>query len=211
MKIVVISDTHEKHEELGVLEGDVLIHYGDFELGWETSEGAVDRLDDWFGRQSFGLILCIGGNHDFALQARVGVRDPVFRNATYLQDRSVRYGDLTFYGTPWVPELESWAFYLPPAQMRERWRQIPDTTDILITHSPPRGILDRNSDGESCGCPSLRLRVAQIVPRLHCFGHVHASAGALALDDTMFVNASMVNSQYAIARRPYEFEITTSR
>lgn len=207
MKLVVVSDTHEKQQELGALGGDVLIHCGDSAYGFGSTDAAVDLLDDWFARQAFGLILCIGGNHDFGLQARVGVQDPVFRNAVYLQDNSVRYKGLTFYGTPWVPELEDWAFYLPPTDMRDRWELIPETTDVLITHSPPHGILDRNSRGKSCGCPSLLKRVLDVGPRIHCFGHVHASAGTLKLRGTTFVNASVVDSRYQIARRPYEFHL----
>jgi predicted phosphodiesterase len=30
MKIVCISDTHEKHKQLNLPKGDVLIHAGDF-------------------------------------------------------------------------------------------------------------------------------------------------------------------------------------
>jgi Icc-related predicted phosphoesterase len=207
MKIVIISDTHEKHEELGVLAGDVLIHCGDSGYGFGASDKAVDLLDDWFGRQAFRLILCIGGNHDFGLQARVGVRDPVFRNAVYLQDESLCYRGLTFYGTPWVPELANWAFYLPSDDLREKWRLIPDTIDVLITHSPPHGVLDSNSRGKLCGCPDLLRRVFEVGPRIHCFGHVHASAGKLEIKGTTFVNASVVNSQYQIARRPFEFDV----
>lgn len=207
MKIVILSDTHEKHEELGTLAGDVLIHCGDSAYGFGSDDAAVDRLDDWFARQAFGLILCIGGNHDFGLQARVAVQEPVFRNAVYLQDNSVRYKGVTFYGTPWVPELASWAFYLPPNEMRDRWELIPEATDVLITHSPPHGILDRNSRGKSCGCPDLFRRVLDIGPRIHCFGHVHASAGTLEFRGTTFVNASVVDSRYRIARQPYEFDV----
>lgn len=207
MKIVILSDTHEKHEELGILAGDVLIHCGDSAYGFGSTDAAVDLLDEWFGRQTFGLILCIGGNHDFGLQARVGDQDPVFRNAVYLQDNSVRYKGVTFYGTPWVPELAGWAFYLPSNEMRDRWELIPETTDVLITHSPPHGILDRNSRGKSCGCPDLLKRVLDIGPRIHCFGHVHASAGTLQFRGTTFVNASVVDSRYRIARQPYEFDV----
>src|ERR1700757_994599 len=122
MKVAIISDTQQKHEELGVLAGDVLIHCGDSGYGFGGSDIEVELLDEWFGRQAFGLILCIGGNHDFGLQDRVGVRKPVLRDAVYLQDRSLRYGGLTFYGTPWVPELAGWAFYLPPGDMRKKWK-----------------------------------------------------------------------------------------
>ena len=56
MRIVVVSDTHELHDDLGVLRGDVLLHCGDGLNGFNRSAGALDRLDDWFGRQEFDRI-----------------------------------------------------------------------------------------------------------------------------------------------------------
>ena len=44
-------------------------------------------------------------------------------------------------------------------------------------------------------------------PRIHCFGHIHASGGMRDLRGTTFVNASMVDSQYKLTRRPYELDI----
>ena len=178
MRLVIISDTHNQHEELGVLHGDVLIHCGDIGNGFARTVGEVDRLDDWFRRQDFKQILCIGGNHDFQLEERVGTRDPVLRNALYLQDEGVSFGGVYFYGAPWTPELATWAFYLPPEMMRAKWASIPQRTDILITHTPPLEVLDRNRHGRACGCPDLRWRLADLHPRIHCFGHVHASRNA---------------------------------
>lgn len=207
MRIVVISDTHNLHKGLGVLRGDVLIHCGDGLNGFTQSARDLDELDEWFGRQEFDRIFCIGGNHDFELEARVGRRTRVLQNAEYLQDESRHYGGLTFYGAPWTPELEGWAFYLPYDAMRAKWELIPDQTDVLITHTPPMHVLDQNRHGRHCGCPELQRRLVDLKPRIHCFGHIHASAGTLDLRGTTFVNASMVNSQYELSRRPYQFDI----
>ena len=38
MRLVIISDTHTMHEELGSLSGDVLIHCGDFCDGFHVHE-----------------------------------------------------------------------------------------------------------------------------------------------------------------------------
>ena len=47
MKILHISDTHNKHRELGVMpKADVLVHSGDFTLGGSDME-ALDFLE-WF-------------------------------------------------------------------------------------------------------------------------------------------------------------------
>jgi Icc-related predicted phosphoesterase len=211
MKIVVISDTHMQHEELGILRGDVLIHCGDSGFGFDDSDADVNKLDEWFGRQKFDQILYIGGNHDFAIEKRARTRDNVFRNAVYLEDQSLQYRGIKFYGTPWVPELSQWAFYLPPDEMRKRWELIPEDTDVLITHTPPLNILDCNRGGKACGCPDLRKRVFDLSPRFHCFGHVHASAGTLDLARTTYINASMVNSQYELVRLPHEIHIDVAQ
>jgi len=50
-------------------------------------------------------------------------------------------------------------------------------------------------------------RLPTIRPRLHVFGHNHASAGAVRIGPTLHVNASMVNSQYEIARKPIEIDL----
>ncbi len=207
MRLVIISDTHNQHEELGVLHGDVLIHCGDIGNGFGRTVGEVDSLDDWFSRQDFKRILCIGGNHDFQLEDRVGTRNPVLHHALYLQDEDVTIEGLHFYGAPWTPELATWAFYLPPDMMRAKWDLIPERTDILITHTPPLDVLDRNRHGRACGCPDLGWRLTDLHPRIHCFGHVHASGGVLEIGGTTYVNASMVDSSYKIARRPYEFDL----
>jgi Icc-related predicted phosphoesterase len=180
VRIVIISDTHNLHEELGVLRGDVLIHCGDGLNGFKPSARDVEDLDEWFGRQQFDRIFCTGGNHDFALETRVGdARRPIFSNADYLQDDSRCYGGLTFYGAPWTPELQGWAFYLPYDAMRAKWDLIPEQTDVLITHTPPMHVLDENRHGRHCGCPELERRLVDLKPRIHCFGHIHASGGTL--------------------------------
>jgi Icc-related predicted phosphoesterase len=208
MKIVVISDTHGQHEQLGDLSGDVLIHCGDLCNGFSGDADDIQRLDAWFGRQQFARIFCVGGNHDFALERRVaGSAYELFRNATYLEDECAEFEGVRFYGAPWTPELAGWAFYLEKEDLRNKWSHIPEDVHVLITHTPPQGILDLNRHGRSCGCSELRDRVEKVQPALHCFGHVHASAGSTALNGTTYFNASMVDSRYRIARCPliYEF------
>jgi hypothetical protein len=55
---------------------------------------------------------------------------------------------------------------------------IPPETEILLTHGPPRGILDTIYSGENVGCEELITRLRGIRPRLHVFGHIHEAHGA---------------------------------
>ncbi|OAL39243.1 hypothetical protein AYO20_01561 [Fonsecaea nubica] len=59
--------------------------------------------------------------------------------------------------------------------------------DIVVTHGPPRGILDKVwapgpdgvNHGENVGCDHLRRAVGRCRPRIHCFGHIHEAWGAV--------------------------------
>lgn len=202
MKFYIISDTHGEHAKLGRLSGDVLIHCGDFAIGSHNEEATLKDLDHWFGEQAFGQVICVGGNHDFLVEEKRRRGEPIFRNAVCLQDELLEVGGIRFYGAPWVPELTEWAHFLAPVELQRAWQRIPQDLDVLITHTPPRGIRDLNSRGQACGCELLRERVLAVRPRVHCFGHIHASAGTESRQHTHFVNAASVNSQYKLSREP---------
>ncbi len=138
---VVVSDTHGKHRDVGIPEGDILIHCGDFCDGFRQEPQDIESVDTWFGEQCFERILCVGGNHDFVAEGRIKQGTPVFRNAVWLQDTTHIHRGVKFYGAPWIPQLDDWAFYLGPDDLRRSWSAIPDDTDVLITHTPPFGIL----------------------------------------------------------------------
>ncbi len=207
MKVVVISDTHGDHSKLSGLSGDVLVHCGDFCLGDKGAQGVLEDLDTWFGRQPFKHVLCTGGNHDFLVEDLRIRGQRIFRNATYLEDEAVEIEGFKFYGAPWVPELSEWAHYLTARELARAWSKIPMDVDVLVTHTPPRGVLDTNSRGQQCGCELLRDRVSSVRPQAHCFGHIHASSGNQRLDGTLFINASVANSRYLVTRQPATFEL----
>ena len=202
MRIVFISDTHGKHAELGTLRGDVLVHCGDFCDGYMNNGHSLAEIDEWFAAQDFALILCVGGNHDFLAESLHESGQRVFRNAVYLVDAAYDFAGITFYGAPWLPALTGWAHFLPDGDRSRKWDLIPESTDILITHTPPLGLLDKPRSGRSIGCAYLRDAVERIGPKLHCFGHVHANPGCLAVSGTEFINATMVNSDIEITYAP---------
>lgn len=200
MRVVCLSDTHLRHRSILVPDGDVLLVAGDV-----TKRGHADELadfDDWLGALPHPTKVWVAGNHDFGLQL-----DPLapgrIRHATYLCDAGTTAGGLRIWGSPWQPVFFEWAFNLPRGgPLREKWAQIPSDTDILVTHGPPRGILDRTRHGEHVGCDDLLAAVERLRPRLHVFGHIHESAGRLERDGTVFVNASICDLQYRPTNPP---------
>jgi predicted phosphohydrolase len=124
---------------------------------------------------------------EYAAQCRAVMTTGEWPTFSYLQDSKCfltnpvdsATTDISVYGSPWQPEHCSMAFGLPRgAALREKWDCIPDHTDVIVTHTPPFGILDQATDGTLCGCEDLLSVVKERVrPRLHVFGHIHEGHG----------------------------------
>jgi Icc-related predicted phosphoesterase len=66
------------------------------------------------------------------------------------------------------------AFSCPRDQLYKKWNLIPSNIDILMTHMPPKQILDKTYLGKHWGCSFLKEKVlGEIKPKVHVFGHVH--------------------------------------
>ncbi len=187
--IVVMSDTHGRHREVEVPEGDLLIHAGDF-----TGSGSlrdIEEVDDWLAGLPHETKLLVAGNCDRCCEHSPEKVRERLDHARYLQDEAVEIDGLTIWGSPWQPKFLSMAFNLPRGEaLAEKWRAMPEETDVLVTHGPPYGILDRTSRGEQVGDRALLGRVTEVRPTVHVFGHVHESAGMERREGTRFVNAA---------------------
>ena len=103
---------------------------------------------------------------------------------------------IKFYGSPNTPEFMSWAFMKQRGKsIAKIWKKIPDDTDVLITHGPPKGILDLCKDGH-VGCQDLLERVYEVQPKFHIFGHIHESRGQHKENGTTFVNVTQLDGYY---------------
>lgn len=203
MKITFISDTHTKHNMLNLPGGDVLIHAGDImNSGWGMSD--ITAFLNWFQKQDYDELIFIAGNHDRKFE-----NDPLdvkelleqYPLITYLQDSWVEVEGVKIYGSPWQPEFCNWAFNLPRRgdALKEKWDSIPADTDILITHGPPQGHLDTSGppyNEPNLGCELLRVKVDELKPKFHVFGHIHGGAGYKEHSGTHFINASILNEAY---------------
>lgn len=83
---------------------------------------------------------------------------------------------LKLFASPYISSLLEWGFRYEPSEGHKY--EIEEGTDLVMTHCPPKGILDANYQGNEVGCRHLFEAVARIRPRLHCFGHSHEGWGA---------------------------------
>eukprot|EP00933_Yihiella_yeosuensis_P071284 TRINITY_DN79492_c0_g1_i1.p1 TRINITY_DN79492_c0_g1~~TRINITY_DN79492_c0_g1_i1.p1 ORF type:complete len:334 (-),score=36.19 TRINITY_DN79492_c0_g1_i1:43-1044(-) len=232
LKLVCMSDTHCCHKWLEPIpDGDVLVHCGDF-----TSHGSLEevkRFADWFGSQPHSTKLLVPGNHDMILHKEYydnfwsdwsskkesheeAVKVLTDKNIKILVDETVYIHGVKFHGSPWVTQHHSWstAFNKSEEGMGNHWRLLPPGIDVLLTHMPPYGMGDREAFGHHHGCPHLALKVAEVKPKIHVFGHVHGDHGIFKRDHypTTFVNATSVCDYYWVGKRePIVIEIPCSK
>lgn len=209
MKLVLISDTHGKHEEVRVPDGDVLIHAGDLTMVGNAAE--YYSVADWLNAQPHKHIIVIAGNHDFGSDLLFySMLDPRIH---YLSNSGVELDGVKFWGSPVTPRFGAWAHMLPRngEEIKECWNKIPLDTRVLITHGPPKGVLDMTIAGDNAGCEELFDVVThKVQPELHVFGHIHEGYGSFdtqPANGPLYVNASIVNEFYRVANTPVVVEI----
>lgn len=173
----------------------------------------------WMDRQKYTKKILISGNHDNLFQKAgfESIQDGYADiNVDYLCDSGTEFEGLKIWGSPWTKTFKGMnprckAFTVDSEEeLAEKWTLIPEDTDILITHGPPYSILDGipKKDGFvfSFGSTSLAIRVQDISPKLHIFGHIHEGYGTETLDDkffdTMCINCSLVNQHYKPVNKP---------
>lgn len=206
LKVICISDTHEKHKQIKLPEGDILIHAGDFT--WSGKSQPTLSFLDWLEAQPFKRKILVSGNHDFYFEHGKNVEQLKGRDIHYLINSEVIIDErFKIWGSPYTPEFMNWAFMATPREREVLWAKIPEGLDILVTHGPPFGILDRTIDGENAGCPYLLKAIQTKKPKFHLFGHIHEGYGLRKIGGTTFVNASLCNENYDPINSPVVFEI----
>lgn len=208
MKIVLISDTHDRHLDLTLPEGEMLIHAGDISSTGKRSQ--IDSFLEWFSSQEYKYKIFIAGNHDFFFERETNdaIASTIPANIIYLNDSGTSINGLNIWGSPVQPEFMNWAFNRDRGeQIKKHWDLIPNNTDILVTHGPPYGVLDMNMRGMPCGCEELRKSVTGLKPKLHVFGHIHEGYGTQIIEETTFINASQLNHKYYLTNEPIVIEI----
>lgn len=213
MEITFISDTHwciaeeaQRQEITDLLTGGpILVHAGD--VSGRGSEREIRLFLEWFSKLPYAHKIMIAGNHDFffevASKDRVNEVLAEYPEITYLNDSGVTIEGIKFWGSPVTPYFHNWAFNRFQKEIAEHWDLIPNDIDVLITHGPPYGILDKvYHDKQNVGCLILKNKVKEVKPQVHVFGHIHEAMGVHEEDGTTYINASVVDLRYKLYGLP---------
>jgi Icc-related predicted phosphoesterase len=207
LKITCISDTHTLHRELELPGGDLLVHGGDFTM-FGSNAAAIRDFNDWLGEQDYLHKIVIPGNHEGFLESDPSKRKWI-SNARLLINESIEVMGLKIWGSPVTP-LYGGAFGLSSETDRRRlYAKIPEDVDILVTHGPPFGILDKAPGSDNhAGCRELLQAVLRVKPRLHICGHIHGAHGTYNSGETLFVNAALLGQDGDLSDPPVSIQIS---
>lgn len=210
--LILISDTHTKHEKiqkdlLDLYESypdSILIHSGD--VSYRGRLGEIKPFLSWFASLPFSYKILIAGNHDFLFDDNPSLAKQIiqdeFPGISYLEDSGIEIDGIKFWGSPVTPRFYDWAFNRDE-DISEHWDLIPDDVNVLITHGPPYKILDQTERGLNVGCKLLLDRISKLANlKVHVFGHIHEASGMLEKDGVTFVNASILDQDYKVKNFP---------
>jgi len=212
-KITCISDLHRQQNFIKLTKGNVLVIAGDYDIlgNLEQCVSLTYGFMEWIEevKKKFNHIILIAGNHDIGLE-HYPIKGMLTRiqNCYYLQNSGITIDGVKYWGSPITPTFMDWAFMKDRGtQLKRHWTMIPEDTEVLITHGPAFGILDKCPNG-SLGDQDLLNRIKEL-PNLkaHIFGHIHESYGKVKKGKITFVNASVLNGNYVMTNKPIRISI----
>jgi Icc-related predicted phosphoesterase len=185
----------------------MIIHSGDCSNPRDpyNNESEVRDFIDWYKEIPVKHKIYVAGNHDTSIEKGLVTKDD-FKNAgiIYLENESVVIDGIKIFGSPHTPNFGNWAFMKERTKLERFWRlAIDEDVNIVVTHGPPKGILDKSYDRENnlecCGDKSLLNRILEVQPTYSLFGHIHnckdivnAGIQKLSVCNTFFSNGSVV-------------------
>ena len=135
-------------------------------------------------------VYIVPGNHDFVHLSNMFDGGPTFEfddNHRVFELQGIRIGGfrgVSAIGGNWNDEMTD-------EELHAQIEKIPSDIEILLTHAPPHGILDKVGGfgrGPNVGIKPLpsfiNKQTYQGGPlRMHCFGHIHEQFGSLLIGD----------------------------
>lgn len=175
MRVLAFSDLHHSRSRAKALveaarEADLVIGAGDFCNMRRDLREALDLLSG-----ITAPLVMVPGNAESADELRAAAPE----GAHVLHGQGCVIGGLRIFGLGYavpVTPFGSWSCDLSEQEAGEMLEAC-ESADILVTHSPPKGVADLASSGMSVGSTAIRAAIERLQPPLALCGHVHDSWG----------------------------------
>ena len=232
LRVVAISDIHgyfpiiEEPADILLIAGDISpleIQFNKPKMKiWLETEFAY-----WIKNLPVERVFLIAGNHDSYLESISKANILALQRAcvklTYLKNEVCDYVDSygqvwTIFGTPYCHIFGNWPFMRSEEYMVEKFKQIPDEVDIIISHDPPFSAGDVDVILEApqhrfgrmfthLGNDPLRDRIEKVNYKLLVCGHIHGGSHDFN-EEWKAVNVSYLNEYYNPHYTPFYITFT---
>lgn len=176
-RLLLFSDVHSDHEACHRLvhrasEVDIAVGAGDFCVARRGLEETIAVLS----AINVPTVL-VPGNSESADELRTACH--AWGAARVLHGEQCTINGIPFFGigggipiTPFGP----WSYDVSEAEAEKMLTGCPKEA-VLVAHSPPEGVVDRDSRGRHLGSRAIRRAIEETTPRLVVCGHIHGSWG----------------------------------
>lgn len=182
-----------------------------------------NNFKKWVDSLSCDKAIFIAGNHELVYPNNYNIYKTLFpdnNKTTYLCHEKYIYSgsdgkEYSIFGTPYCKIFGHWAFMLPDEKLQEKYSEIPENLDILITHDQPYNfgdiLLQKDcswATEEHIGNISLLKAIEEKQPRYQFNGHLHScSHNKIMIGNTIHYNVSLKDERYNLVYSPLYLEI----
>jgi len=200
VRVVCISDTHERHESVTIPPCDVFIHTGDIlfvsrKKSLHCNLKKMEAFNLWLGALPATHKVVVAGNHDIPLEVlpRAHVTK-LLSSAVYLCNQAVVVEGLRLFGTPYSSGRSANRAFQSKHYLQEARQELlklhksGSPVDLLLSHSDDMNPLDiaasSGSGASSSGSGSNSddgngtQTIARMLPKVHVWGHHHNKQGS---------------------------------
>lgn len=226
MKICATSDLHGFLPEIEPCElllicGDIVSlrhqRYSKSCKQWYTKV-----FQPWINSLQCDKVLFIPGNHEVGVEGHEDEYRKLFSStnkATILLHDYYEYLSndgiiCKIFGTPYCKIFGNWAFMRTNSDLKEKFSEIPEGLDILLTHDVAYGYADQSlqdtgwGTDEHFGTVELRDAILEKKPKYHFSGHIHtADHNPIMIGNTKHYNVSYVDETYTPTFKPLYLNI----
>lgn len=190
MKLLLFSDLHGDQRAAQQLVKlaqtvDIVVGAGDFgnvRSGIDKAIALLNSIDK--------PAVLVPGNAESTEELEAACR--AWPSSHVLHGSGVEIEGIPFFGIgggiPVTP-FGSWSYDFTEDEARQLLADCP-AGGVLVSHSPPKGLVDASSRGQNLGSKAVRETVERQQPALVVCGHIHESAGQqVSLGGTVVINA----------------------
>lgn len=181
----------------------------------KTRKWFRDSFIPWAKALPCNKVIIIPGNHDLHFKRKFfegcdKIKCLINEEYDYIGSSKV----IKIFGTPYCKIFGDWAYMISDDGLREKFSEIPDNVDILLTHDAPYGVSDivmqstHWNTGDHIGNKPLRDAIIEKRPKYCIHGHLHTTNHECEmLNDTKVYCCSFLDEFYEPSYMPLYLNI----